>query len=171
MADFDIAVEIVLRHEGGFVDDPADPGGATKFGISPRWLDAMSLKDNVRELKQERAVMLYREHFWEPYAFQHWPEQDLATKVFDATVNMGPAQAMKCFQRSLRACGQSQVLDDGVYGPVTMRAKLTALDEYGDGVLTATRSELAAFYRVLTTVRPASAKFLDGWLRRAYDEQ
>lgn len=169
MADFDAAVASLLREEGGYVDDPLDPGGATKFGISQRWLAAMGLSDDVRQLKQERAVELYREHFWEPYYFKGWPEQEIASKLFSATVNMGPAQAMKCFQRALRACGQQQVIDDGAYGPITMRAKILAIDECGnEGLLAALRSELAAFYRVLSTLRPASGKFLEGWLTRAY---
>lgn len=151
--------------------DPADPGGATNHGISSRWAKRAGLDIDVSKLTQVDAKGLYFQFFWRPYRFAEWKEDAIAAKVFDATVNMGPAEAMRCFQRALRSCGQSSVLDDGVCGPVTERAKDRAVAAVGvSGLLVAYRSELAGFYRRLAERRPESAKFLNGWLRRAYDE-
>lgn len=177
MANFEQAVKALLVYEGGYVDNPNDSGGATRWGISSRWLKRAGLDrlyGNVKDLTQEKAVELYKVYFWEPYPFQDWPEhgqQQIAEKVFDATVNMGPAQAMKCFQRALRSCGQAFVNDDGVYGPITLRGKSCALKALGeDGILVAMRSEVAGFYRGLVAAKSSQSVFLKGWLRRAYGE-
>ena len=60
MADFNQAVVLTLKHEGGFVDNPADPGGATNMGITQRDLPGV----DIRNLSTPLAMNYYREHFW-----------------------------------------------------------------------------------------------------------
>ena len=177
MANFEQAVKALLVYEGGYVNNPNDAGGETRWGISTRWLKRAGLErvhGNVKDLTREKAVELYQAYFWEPYPFHDWPEhgqQRIAEKLFDATVNMGPGQAMKCFQRALRSCGQPFVDDDGVYGPITKRGKSEALSVLGEAtVVVATRSEIAGFYRGLVAAKSSQSVFLEGWLRRAYSE-
>ena len=161
---FDRAVEIVLQHEGGLVDDPDDPGGITKYGISYRFLrhrrvQPGSTPDDIRKLTRAAAIELYRRHFWERYGYGRLPDMSIATKVFDLSVNMGPRSAHKCLQRALRAAGE-RVDEDGALGPQTVAAVHQAAP---GGILAALRSEAAGYYR--NRRRP---KYIAGWLNRAY---
>lgn len=175
MAMFNEAIEVVLRHEGGFVDHPADPGGATNWGISLRFLvregidldldgDGKLDAEDIRRMPRETAIEIYRERIWDRFGYDRIVDQALATKVFDLAVNMGATQAHKCLQRACRAAGTA-IADDGILGPVTLAA---ANGLPAATVLAALRSEAAGFYRLLAATRPSAAVFLTGWLRRAY---
>jgi len=184
MNRFDEAVRRVLDHEGGFVDDPDDPGGATNWGVSLRFLRARLSgtnvagidldadgdgdvdADDVRGLTREQAVELYRTEFWDRYDYEKMPV-GVGEKVFDACVNMGPRTAHRLLQRAIRAAGGGDLDDDGIVGPKTESA-LWAVGAPAC-VVASFRSEMAGFYRVLATRRPSMEKFLRGWLRRAYD--
>ena len=165
---FERAIAVTLSHEGGFVDHPSDPGGATKYGISLRFLQDLGVDidrdgdvdaDDIRDLTIDQAKMLYFQRFWSRYNYGSFPSHEVAAKVFDLSVNMGPRQAHKLLQRAMRACG-AHLEDDGILGPIT-RSKLSRVDE--NCLLSALRSEAAGFYRYLR--RP---EFEKGWLRRAY---
>ena len=89
---------------------------------------------------------------------------EIAAKVLDMRVNMGPSQAHKILQRALRAA-EYPVKVDGVFGPITTAAVNTVHPRH---LLVALRSEAAGFYRGLVAQRPEYAKFENGWLNRAY---
>lgn len=191
MSDFAKAVAVVLKHEGGLVDHPDDPGGITNYGISLRWAmktldmnndgrqdadidgDGDVDSDDIRLMQRDDAIMLYRMYWWEKYRYWQISVQAVATKVFDMAVNMGPARAHMLVQQALAAAGQ-EVKVDGILGPKTMRAIADA-----SCILPAIRAEQAGFYRSLiarsTALRECGrnvndlAKFEKGWLRRAYD--
>lgn len=170
------ALAVVMEHEGGFVDDPNDPGGATKYGVSLRELrrlgdldfdldgDGDVDADDIRALTPDAAAAFYRKHFWDRHGYGRFPDLFVATKVFDLAVNMGPGQAHKCLQRACRAAG-SPLIDDGILGPKT-HAAVAAL--HFKGLLPAIRSEAAGFYRGLVIAKPVRGKYLAGWLNRAY---
>lgn len=180
MADFafEKAVEFVLSHEGGFTNDPDDPGGPTNWGISLRFLGSLSKIDDsgyapgdldkdgdvdledIRTMGREDAVKIYEEQWWERYKYYNIKSIQVASKVMDLSVNMGPRQAHLCVQRALRACG-SRVVDDGVFGPRTT-AGVNNVDPRS--FMAAVRSEAAGFYRGLNR-----ELYLRGWLNRAYE--
>lgn len=168
MADFSLAVERTLGHEGGFVDDPDDPGGATNWGISTTFLRSIGDQRDVRSLSREDAVDLYREHWWVKYHYGNIESQAVAERLFDLAVNSTPGQAARVLQRALRANGMSHVIDDGVIGQITLAA-VNQCDE--KCLLAAWRSEMAAFYRILIERKPYRAKWRRGWLRRAYEDE
>lgn len=181
---FEKAIETVLQHEGGFVDDKDDPGGATNFGVSLRFLLSKGELDrdedgfldfdfdkdgdidafDVSSMTLEDAIMIYRDFWWDKNGYDELPDP-VAIKVFDLAVNMGSRQAHKHLQRALRANGCADIAEDGVLGPMTRRATLS-----GDplSILAALRSEAAGFYRVLAATKPVRQKYLKGWLVRAY---
>lgn len=173
---FEAALAVVLAHEGGFVDDPADPGGATKFGISLRTLRALGDRDfdvdgdgdldaaDIAVLSPEQAGAFYRRHFWDRYGYGDIHDLLVAAKVFDLAVNMGPGPAHHCLQRALRACRMA-VVEDGVLGPATRKA---VNDAQFQGLLPALKAEAAGYYRALAAANPARQKWLAGWLNRAY---
>ena len=109
--DFDAAVAILIRHEGGHVDHPDDPGGETKYGISKRSYPEV----NIAALTLDEAKAIYRRDYWDRVRADELPEE-LRFPLFDAAVNSGVAQSIKWLQRAVG------VRDDGVIGPITMVA-------------------------------------------------
>lgn len=141
-ARFERSLLITLEHEvgslrdGGFVNHPKDPGGATKYGVSLRLLRKLGYDidrdgdvdiDDVRALTKDGAAHVYWNVFWRSYYDPPMPNKpglidvQVATKVFDTAVNMGHPRAHRILQRSANACGYS--LDvDGDLGKLTLAA-------------------------------------------------
>lgn len=115
MTPFEVALSFVLQHEGGFVDDPADPGGRTKYGISQLAYPAM----DIAGLTLEKAGELYRRDYWNACRCGELPSP-LAIAVFDSAVNQGTDAAIRMLQESLG------VHVDGKIGPVTLKAAASA---------------------------------------------
>ena len=158
------AVTRVLANEGGYASLANDPGGETNFGISQREYPNLS----IRDLTREGAVAIYFRDFWKAGRYGELPGA-LAVKVFDLSVNMGPAHAVRCLQRALRACGTT-VVEDSALGNATISAAKRA---DGGALLAALRSEAAGYYRAMTEMsasRPGGGEedVLAGWLNRAY---
>lgn len=122
--NFPLCLREVLRHEGGYVDDPRDPGGATNLGITLGTARAAGLdidgdgdvdKADLRKLTPTKAGPVYRARYWDAVEGDKLPSGvDLA--VFDAAVNNGPARARRWLQEALK------VHVDGVIGPQTLKA-------------------------------------------------
>lgn len=180
---FHAALDFLFPHEGGLVDDPDDPGGITNYGVSLRWLAKAGLldldgdghadgdinldgdidADDIRALSREDAGTLYRGHWWDRHRYGDLPPA-IAVKTLDLSVNMGARQAHRCLQRAVRACWWP-LTDDGLIGPKTRSAIGAAPPE---PLLSAFCSEAAGFYRQLVATNARRAKYLDGWLNRAY---
>lgn len=160
MAIFDLAIRAVLGHEGGYVNDPTDRGGETKWGISKRSYPEL----NIRDLTREQAVAIYKRDWWDRYKYAQIHDQDLATKVFDLAINMGAKPAHKLLQQALRAC-ELPTEPDGIIGPATLAAVRLA-DPFA--LLAALRSEAAGYYRVIIARNPSQERFKNGWETRAY---
>lgn len=109
--NFDQAFDRLIGNEGGYVNNPADPGGETKFGIAKR---SYPLVD-IANLTRDQAREIYRRDFWDR---GHMDEYDpaIAFQVFDAAVNHGIETAVRMLQRA------AGVADDGHVGPVTVAA-------------------------------------------------
>jgi lysozyme family protein len=108
---FDEAFEKLLGHEGGYVDNRADPGGETKYGISKRAYPA----EDIRNLTLDRAKLLYFRDYWGPAGCDALPPA-MRLQVFDMAVNSGVRAAIKALQK---AAGENV---DGVLGPLTLLA-------------------------------------------------
>lgn len=113
--NLDQALKHLLGNEGGFVDHPRDPGGATNFGITQRVARANGYHGDMRSLPLATALAIYRKDYWEPIKADQLPDA-LRFHVFDAAVNSGAGQAIKWLQR---AAGIAQ---DGIIGPRTLSA-------------------------------------------------
>lgn len=159
MAEFAPAIAGVLANEGGLVDDPRDPGGVTKFGISRRSYPEV----NIRYLTREEAETIYERDFWKFGAFN---SQRLANKMLDIYVNLPPANAIRLLQLSLnQQITPVMPLDiDGVMGSATVYAANMSNE---DPLIDELKAQLVLYY--LADVRNDDSKFpfLTGWIRRA----
>jgi lysozyme family protein len=117
MSDFNLAVAVVMKHEGYEVDDPEDPGGLTVYGFSTAFCKSAGI--SLPESPEE-AIALYRRFFWRP-EYAQIESQNVATKVFDDAVNQGEGVAVRMLQRALFSCGNDLNVD-GVIGPATVAA-------------------------------------------------
>jgi lysozyme family protein len=118
-ANFDRALTLVLKHEGGYVDHPKDPGGATNLGITLAtltvWRKRTVSKDDVRALTREEAAAIYRKNYWAKVKGDDLPSGvDYAT--FDFAVNSGVGRAARFLQETLK------IAADGKIGPQTLAA-------------------------------------------------
>ncbi|SHK82554.1 Predicted Peptidoglycan domain-containing protein [Roseovarius marisflavi] len=175
----EIANEIVAR-EGGYVNDPDDPGGATKFGVTIHTMRRLGLDlshdgvvdpGDVRALTREDAVRIFIDHYYRQPGIARLPGA-LQASVFDMYVNAG-ANAVKILQRLLREMGQAVDID-GVIGPQTVTAAETATRAAPDHIADAYGIARRNYYFRLADGRPASRKFArtraggkGGWIRRA----
>jgi len=108
---FDIAFDRLLGNEGGYVNDPNDPGGETNWGISKRSYPQL----DIRNLSRDDAKVIYKRDFWQRISADALPGS-VAFQLFDFAVNSGIETAVRAFQRSLG------VADDGHWGPISETA-------------------------------------------------
>lgn len=108
---FQRCVALIMELEGGdrYTNDPQDPGGETKYGISKRAFP----QEDIRGLTLERAMGIYRDRYWGPIRGDRLPPQ-LALCVFDCAVNQGQGAAIRLLQCAVRA------KEDGVMGDKTI---------------------------------------------------
>ena len=165
---FKKAVDFVINNEGGYVFDRNDPGGATKYGISQKAYPTL----NIKELRREDAIKIYYCDYWLKGKFEQIPDENVATKVFDFTVNFGQRGATFVLQRALRSVGIN-VQEDGLFGSQTRYATISCCtpecaENRAKILLAALKSEAAGYYRLIAAKNPSQKKFLKGWLNRAY---
>ena len=116
MIHFDEIIEHVLEKEGGYVNDPTDLGGETKYGITKRFYPDIDIKN----LTEEQAKEIYRRDYWDKNRVDELPEQ-LRHIFFDMCVNQGRGTAVKVLQRAANAKGAKLKVDGGM-GPATLKA-------------------------------------------------
>lgn len=157
---FDEALDIVLRWEGGYCDDPRDPGGATNMGITHRtladWRGAPVTKLDVENLTRAEAAAIYAGRYWARVrAAELTPGLDLM--VFDAAVNQGPSRAVQFLQRAVG------VKPDGIFGPATLAAASRWAQTDPIGSIKEVAAYRAVHYAALDKA------FHLGWYRRLVD--
>lgn len=152
MSHFEKAIINILRHEGGYVNHPQDPGGETNFGICKRTYPMV----DIRNLTEQDAIRIYRRDFWS-FQYDKMPYV-IAAKTFDMAVNMGAKQAAKLLQRA------AGVADDGIIGPATIKA-INGTDE--TGLLDNITAKQMEYYKAVVNNKPTSSIFMAGWTHRA----
>lgn len=151
MSDFKTAMGIIFSHEGGYVNDPRDPGGETRYGISKRAYPNI----DIRELKREDAAKIYKRDYWDKVRGDSLPF-GVALAVFDFAVNAGVDRSIKLLQRCV------DVKQDGKFGDVTLAAVLAhnkhaLMEELATGRI--------MYYSGLATFKTYGA----GWTRRTVE--
>ena len=166
MASFDLFLPMLLAFEGGYVDDPNDPGGETNLGITMATFGVCAhellgidpTSDNLKALTDAQAGIVYRARYWDAMQGDEFALQDLANIVCDFYVNAG-TNATVLLQRVMNGLG-ANVVEDGAIGAASMQA-LDGLDpvvvyrQYKQGRIN--------YYQQLGQKYPM---FLNGWLKR-----
>lgn len=154
--NFDMSLSFTLKEEGGFSDDPQDPGGATMDGITlaefQSWFGSDKTVDDLKNISPSQLEMIYEESYWNQVRGDELPA-GVDCSMFDFAVNAGPHEAIKVLQRELA------VVVDGILGPITMgvlvrQMPMIVIDWLETGQL--------RFYRSLSTYR----YFGKGWVNR-----
>lgn len=174
-----IAEEIVAR-EGGFVDDPDDPGGATKHGVTVHTMRRLGLdltRDgevdaaDVRQLSRAQAVSIFISHYFVAPRISTLPAA-LQPSVFDMYVNAG-SHAVRILQRLLNETGEALAVD-GAIGPRTTAAAQRAWEATPEHLVDAYGIARRNYYFRIADRRPASRKYVrrrdggkGGWIARA----
>lgn len=142
----------LIGHEGGYVNDPRDPGGETNWGITKRTAQANGYQGSMRAMTRDQAFKIYYSAFWLRYQCDKMPAP-VAFQFFDAAVNHGLGNASRMLQRAVN------VADDGIIGNMTIAAiKKMAISD----VIMRLNAERLEFYCKLGTF----VTFGKGWVRR-----
>ena len=147
--NFDLAFDRLMEHEGGYVNNPADPGGETKYGISKRSYPG----EDIKAMTKERAKVIFKRDFWDRVHGDKLHD-GVAFQVADFAYHSGPETALRYLQRAVG------VADDGHWGPVSQAAAQRASES--DTIMRLTAERLDFWTRLSNWA--ASGK---GWARRA----
>lgn len=147
--NYDQAFDRIMGHEGGYVNDPHDPGGETKWGISKRSYPNL----DIRNLTREDAKQIYYRDFWAPFGTTLSPA--VMFQAFDAAINHGAGNAIRMLQRAIG------VADDGHWGPRS-NAAFYAMEN--NDRLMLFLAERGEFMAKLSTFD----RFGRGWVRRIF---
>ena len=172
MADFDELVKTILTFEGGYVDHPRDPGGATNFGISLNFMlltkdldlfdinkDGKIDKEDVKLLTEEIAIKAYKKYFWDAYKLDMFHTR-ISLILFDMYVNHRPNDVNRMLQRSLNDIGHNLKVD-GLVGPATRNAiNSSNVNDLSEALL----KERERFYNTIVRNNPSQKVFLNGWI-------
>ena len=145
-------IEVILRNEGGYVNHPSDPGGATNMGITKRNYP----QEDIKNLTKEKAIFLYYRDYWLPMNLELLNDPNLILHVFDMGVNTGITMGVKLLQRIVGT------KDDGQLGPKTAKA----VQDYQDDIVEEYKKRRKLFYVTLAQNKPTLRVFLKGWLNR-----
>ena len=158
--NFDFALKELLKHEGGYVNHPADPGGRTNLGVTQKvyekWVGYPVSEKIMRGLTPDHVRALYRVKYWDAVKGDELPD-GLDLCVFDFGVNAGPSRAKRYLQMLVGA------KPDGIIGPNTMQALKDKASAVGAKELVRGYSDLRhQYYRKLRHFKT----FGRGWTRR-----
>lgn len=176
-ARFEHAVNFLLDNEGLLTDDPKDPGGITNFGISLKFLqqnhieinkDGIIDRQDVIDLDVTKAKFIYYRYWWDKYKYDGISSLDIATKVFDLSVNMGAFEAHKLLQISINRLNDHPIDVDGILGANTLvSANLLVAEGHELDLLHELKVNAVHYYINLIADKPDLKGFENGWLKRA----
>lgn len=156
MIMFEDALKLILAFEGGFSDDPNDPGGRTNFGITQNTYDPTRQKD-VKNITQDEVSKIYQNSYWRDSRCDaiNTVSPNLATIHFDCAVNCGVGRAIRLLQ------GVLGVTTDGIIGPDT----LSKIDDSRE-LKTSYLARRKLYYDSLIQARPNLAQYRSSWYHR-----
>lgn len=166
---FSHALAFVLAREGGYVNDPTDKGGETKYGISDKRdgladgktdVDGDGKPDTrIKDLTEEQAGQIYFRDYWYPSYCSQWPD-GISLFVFDSAVQHSPKKAIQLLQEAVGFTGKAV---DGIVGKDT-RAAVSSAD--AEWLLTRCFLRRSRYYADIIKANSSQGKYLNGWFNR-----
>ena len=154
--NFQKCLEMLLHHEGGFVNHPQDPGGMTNLGVTKavydKWICRESTKSEMMDLKPDDVAPIYKKNYWDKVRGDDLPS-GVDWCAFDWAVNSGSGRPAKAIQRAVGATA------DGAIGPMTLQA---VMNHEPQMIIENVFSQRQKFYESLRTFE----HFGRGWTRR-----
>jgi lysozyme family protein len=162
-------IDGVIEREGGFVDHPDDPGGATNFGVTRKalseWLGREASVEDVRNMSVEVAKAIYRSEYFIKPGLVDLPEV-LHAVMLDAAVHHDPTDSIRMLQRVLSFWGMKPGPIDGLVGPRTMRAAETVCAIRPRVLIVALIEHRRHYMENLVRNKPSLDVFFGGWMNR-----
>ena len=152
--EYVIAFEKVIGHEGGYVDDPTDRGGETKYGISKRAYPNLDIKS----LRLDDAMKIYYHDYWIKNRVDELPK-DIRFTYFDMAINMGSSRACKILQETANAKG-AELSVDGRIGKNTIKGSAKV-------ELSRLKAYRVLYYAKIVIKKPTQEKYWYGWFKRS----
>lgn len=174
---FEIAFTRTLGVEGGYSNNPNDPGGATKFGITIAVARANGYKGDMKVLPLDKAKEIYKKNYWDSLKLDKF-SPPLAIKLFDAGVNVGIKRVAQWLQTSLNALNSQQrfysnIAVDGMIGPATINAYNSLAERRGSSanaiLIKAINCLQGSYYLNLAENDSKFETFIYGWLSNRID--
>lgn len=163
-------IDKLIEREGGFVNDPLDNGGATKYGITQRtltlWRGREVSVDDVKNLEKREAHEIYYAWYYIKPGINSLPPA-IQPIMLDMAVNPGPSRAIKFLQDVLNAFGYYEVRIDGKLGPKTISAANGAWHHLGHQLIVSLVNRRVIFYEGCVRANASQRRFLGGWIARA----
>lgn len=159
MAIFDTEI---LKIEGGYVNDPVDAGGETKYGISKRSYPT----EDIKNLTEERAIEIYSRDFWNPLNLNSVKDQTTANLIFRFAVHAGQVTAARMLQNCLNTFVPIITLlkVDGKIGPRTLQSINNVRSIRLHDTI---RVAVCKYYLDIVLTKTSQEKYLKGWIKRA----
>jgi lysozyme family protein len=162
---FEDCLARILKHEGGYVNDPLDSGGRTNLGVTQRvWEEFVGhpvTEADMKALTPQKVGSMYKLKYWNPSYCEVLPK-GLDYVVFDFAVNAGTGRSVKTLQQAIGCVA------DGVIGPKTMAA---INDANPKDLITKFSDARADFYQGIVARKPDQARFIKGWLNRVEESR
>jgi lysozyme family protein len=166
-------IDAIIEVEGGYVDDPTDSGGETKYGITKNVALANGYVGDMHNMPRSLAFDIYALRYWDAVCADRIAElsERIAEEVVDTAVNIGVGRAAKFLQRSLSVLNNmgslfSDLVIDGDIGPATINALAHYLKHRDESaMLLALNCLQGAFYIELAERREKDERFVYGWLK------
>lgn len=161
-------IDGIIQREGGYVNNPKDPGGATCWGITQSTARANGYNGDMRNLPRQTAYAIYLKQYWLAPGFDKIPSPLIAEELADTGVNMGVSTAGKFLQRTLNALVDARLVVDGKVGPTTLAVMndfITRRGKLGETALLKMLNSLQCVrYIELAEQRAANREFIFGWV-------
>ena len=154
--NLDYCMQMILHHEGGYVDHPDDPGGETNLGVTKAVYEEWGGTKDMKDLTVEDVLPIYKANYWDRVKGDDLPS-GLDLCVFDFGVNAGTGRAAKYLQ------GMIDAVQDGAIGPMTLQSLNAFIEEYGlEETIEIYQADRQLYYESLSHFET----FGRGWTRR-----
>ena len=164
------AIDEIIHTEGGYVNNKADKGGPTKYGITQRtlsyYLNRQASIEDVKNVTKETAREIYEKMYLTGPRISTLPFP-IQNMILDMAINHGPRNAIKMLQRTVNASGFGPISVDGVLGPNTRKHVEEAISKMGKVFQNAVVEERITFMKNIVIRDPSQSVFIDGWVARA----